>query len=71
MSKEEAFQVAVQYMEKVHPEWKDALRLPHDVTDKGNYWLVTFVLPEDTAGGVPVFHVDKKRREVVEAYHEQ
>ncbi len=71
MSKEAAFKVAADYIRIVRPAWKEALSLPHEVTDKGDYWLVTFVLPEDQIGGVPVLHVDKKDNLVVKAFHEQ
>lgn len=71
MTQEEAFQIAVQCLKDVRPQWTDALSLPREVTDHGDYWLVTFVLPENTVGGTPVIHVDKQQRKVVKAYHEQ
>ena len=70
-SKEAAFHVAADYIRNVRPAWKEALSLPHEVTDKGDYWLVTFVLPEGQLGGVPILHVDKKDHVVVKAFHEQ
>jgi hypothetical protein len=68
---EAAFQVAAQYIKDVRPEWVNSLDLPHEVTDKGDSWIVTFVLPGVQLGGVPVLHVDKRSRKVIKAFHEQ
>jgi hypothetical protein len=71
MSKEAAFHVAVEYIEKVRPQWKDSLKLPHEVTKEGDCWIVTFVLPNDQQGGTPTIYVDKQCKQVVKAFHEQ
>ena len=71
MSNEEVFQIAAQYIEKFHPDWKEELGFPHKVADHGDYWLVTFALPPHMQGGAPVLHVDKQSRRVVQVFHEQ
>jgi hypothetical protein len=64
-----AFLVAVDYIEQVHPDWKDALKLPHEVTDEGDYLVVTFERPETSTGGTPILYLNKHRKRVVKAFH--
>jgi hypothetical protein len=68
ITEEHAFQAAINYIEKVRPDWKDALKLGHKVTDIEDYWIVTFEPRDNTVGGTPVLYVNPNRGRVVKAF---
>jgi hypothetical protein len=69
ISKEDAFQVAVEYIKKERPEFKEALTFYRKAVDIGAYWVVTFVYPHAAVGRPNVvFQVDKQRKRVVNAF---
>jgi len=65
-------QIAEQHIAQNFPTWPtDHRELAPAVTDKGDYWEVTYLMPKERIGGVPVVHIDKKTLQVIEAYHTQ
>ena len=67
----ELLSTARAYVAENHPEWLDDFKLPPKVLDRGEYWEVTFLLPKDVAGGVPVVLITKVDGKVLRAYHTQ
>ena len=68
-SQEQAIMEVVQ--EHIHRRGWTVPDLPHVITEEKTCWLVTYVLPEDMLGGVPVVRVDKKSLNVTSSCHTQ
>ena len=71
VTSDQLVQIAKQHIKEQHPTWPDPKGLPPKVTDKGEYWEVTFELPSDTQGGVPIVGIDKETLKVLRARHTQ
>ena len=70
-SKEQLLKITRDYLQKERPTWVKSLDLPSIVTEHQDYWEVTFKLPDDMIGGVPVVEIDKASFIVRKAYHTQ
>ncbi|SRR5260221_3255295 len=71
MPKEQLLSITKEYLVSHHPAWTKSLNLPAAFSDHGDYWEVTFELPEGTLGGTPVVQIRKQTYEVIKAYHTQ
>ena len=70
-SREELLKITRDYLQKEQPTWVKSLDLPPIITEHQDYWEVSFKLPDDMIGGVPVVEVDKASFRVRKAYHTQ
>lgn len=64
-------EVAGKYIIQHYPDSADVLKLKPLISDKNEYWEVTYELPELTLGGVPVLYISKDTLEVIKALHYQ
>lgn len=71
ISRKELMKIAEEYIRIKYPNSIDDLKLKSIITDNSNYYIVTFKLPEDSLGGVPVIYIDKVKGKVIKAYHTQ
>jgi hypothetical protein len=70
-SKATLVELARHYILTQRPEWKEKLAREARVTETATQFEVTWSLPADTIGGVPVVIIDKRTGRVVKAYHTQ
>ena len=63
--------IAKAHIEAHYPAWTNSFKLPPRFLERSNRWVVTFDLPENTLGGVPVVEIDKANLMVLRCYHSQ
>ncbi len=63
--------LAEAYILEKYPESTDVLSLDVKIIDRGEYWVVTYILPELSIGGVPEVYIRKDSLMVEKAYHTQ
>ena len=61
---------ALEYIAKRYPNF-DSAGLKPVISEQDNLWELTYQLPEDTLGGVPIITIDKRTCTVVHAIHTQ
>lgn len=71
MNEEAILVVAKQHVRERYPSSESIANYEPVILDKGDFWEVTFKLPELTLGGVPVVKVSKETGKVIDSYHTQ
>jgi len=71
VNREELLAITRNYVMEKFPRSVSSLELPMIVCDHDDYWEVTFKLPDQTLGGVPVVHISKDSKAVIKGYHTQ
>ena len=69
VEKDEAIQIAQEYVKTHFPETNPRSR--PKASDQGDAWVVRYEPPAGWFGGGPVVTIDKKSRNVTDAYAEQ
>lgn len=69
-SKCDPLSVARQYIEKRYPAF-DPTGLKPVISDDGDLWKLTYELPPNMLGGVPIVTIDKRTCTVIRAEHTQ
>ena len=62
--------IAEEYLSQRFPSF-DPAGFKRVITEKGNLWQLTYDVPENTLGGVPIVTIDKRTCKVVRAVHTQ
>ncbi|GAA6133199.1 NTF2 fold immunity protein [Halopseudomonas sabulinigri] len=68
---ERLLEVAQKYIIENYPDSVAVLELEPLVSERDEYWEVTYDLPELTLGGAPVLHISKDEFKVIKSYHGQ
>jgi hypothetical protein len=62
--------VALEYIAMRYPSF-DASGLKRVISERDGFWEITYELPEDMLGGVPVITIDRRTCSIVRATHTQ
>jgi hypothetical protein len=62
--------VAQEYIAKRYPSF-DPSGLKLVISEEGNFWQLTYELPEGMLGGAPIITIDKRTCTIVRAQHSQ
>jgi len=62
--------VALEYIARRYPNF-DSAGLKRIISERDNLWELTYELPQDTLGGVPIITIDKRSCKIVRAIHTQ
>jgi len=62
--------IALEYIARRYPNF-DSAGLKRVISEHDNLWELTYELPEDTLGGVPIITIDRRTCTIVRAIHTQ
>lgn len=66
----DALKIALEYIAKRYPHF-DPAGLKQIISEQDNFWELTYELPEDMLGGVPIITIDKRTCTIIRAIHTQ
>jgi hypothetical protein len=66
----DTLKIALEYIAKRYPRF-DPAGLKQVTSEHDNLWELTYELPEDMLGGVPIITIDKRTCTIVRAVHTQ
>ena len=76
MINEQLISIAKKQIIQERPEWVAKLKRQPQISDKGHYWEIVFLLPQPKdgtfiLGGSPIVWIDKETMKVIRLYHTQ
>jgi hypothetical protein len=66
----DTLKIALEYIARRYPHF-DPAGLKQVISERDNLWELSYELPEDMLGGVPIITIDKRTCTVVRAVHTQ